>query len=157
MNTASLHSADPGAFVLATRYSKATFNQFGRYLADFRTLASLVPEVASCVVSGKGVGLTRELTFTDGKAVHEVLIVNHPQLYRLSYSMSDPTPFPWNHYFCTQQLQSLGAGQTHFLYTGYFHPNGATEADVQSMLREFYHAVFAGIGRVLNVNFTIQQ
>jgi hypothetical protein len=23
-------------------------------------------------------------------------IVNHPELYRLSYSMSDPTPFPWN-------------------------------------------------------------
>jgi Fatty acid desaturase len=55
-------------------------------------------------------------TFNDGKTAHEVQIVNHPQLYRLSYSMSDPTPFPWNHYFCTQQLQSLGAGQTHFLY-----------------------------------------
>jgi hypothetical protein len=54
-------------------------------------------------------------------------------------------------------LQSLGAGQTHFLYIGYFHPNGATEAEVQGMLRDFYHAVFAGIGRVLNVNFTIQQ
>jgi hypothetical protein len=55
------------------------------------------------------------------------------------------------------KLQSLGAGQTHFLYIGYFHPNGATEAEVQGMLRDFYHAVFAGIGRVLNVNFTIQQ
>lgn len=126
-------------------------------LADFKTLPSLVPDVASCVVNGKGVGLTRDLTFNDGKTVHEVLIVNHPQLYRLSYSMSDPTPFPWNHYFCTQQLQSLGAGQTHFLYTGYFHPNGASEAEVQDNLRDFYHAVFAGIGRVLNVNFTIQQ
>jgi hypothetical protein len=61
------------------------------------------------------------------------------------------------HYFCTQQLQSLGAGQTHFLYAGYFHPNGATEAEVQGTLRDFYHAVFAGIGRVLNVNFPIQQ
>jgi hypothetical protein len=59
--------------------------------------------------------------------------------------------------FLHQQLQSLGAGQTHFLYTGYFHPNGATEAEVQGMLRDFYHAVFTGIGRVLNVNFTIQQ
>ena len=48
-------------------------------------------------------------------------------------------------------------GQTHFLYTGYFHPNGATEVEVQGMLRDFYHAVFTGIGRVLNVNFTIQQ
>src|SRR4029077_12295004 len=76
-------------------------NQIWPLIADFKTLASLVPDVASCVVNGKGVGLTRELTFKDGKTVHEVLIVNHPQLYRLSYSMSDPTPFPWNHYFCT--------------------------------------------------------
>jgi hypothetical protein len=139
------------------RYSKATSTRSGRCLRTSRLWPPLVPDVASCVVNGKGVGLTRELTFNDGKTVHEVLIVNHPQLYRLSYSMSDPTPFPWNHYFCTQQLQSLGAGQTHFLYIGYFHPNGATEAEVQGMLRDFYHAVFAGIGRVLNVNFTIQQ
>ena len=35
------------------------------------------PRRRACVVNGKGVGLTRELTFTDGKTVHEVLIVNH--------------------------------------------------------------------------------
>jgi hypothetical protein len=38
-------------------------------LADFKTLPSLVPDVASCVVNGK-VGLTRDLTFKDGKTVH---------------------------------------------------------------------------------------
>lgn len=124
-------------------------------LADFKTLASLVPDVKSCDVHGEGVGLTRDLTFEDGKKVHEVLIVSHPELFRLSYSMNDPVPFPWKHYFCTQQLQSLGAGQTHFLYTGYFHPNGATEVEVLADLREFYHAVFAGVGRVLGVEFTI--
>ena len=157
MNTALTPQRRPWSVCSSHAIFQSDVNQIWPLLADFRTLASLVPDVASCVVSGKGVGLTRELTFNDGKTVHEVLIVNHPQLYRLSYSMSDPTPFPWNHYFCTQQLQSLGAGQTHFLYTGYFHPNGATEAEVQGMLRDFYHAVFAGIGRVLNVNFTIQQ
>jgi hypothetical protein len=125
-------------------------------LADFKTLATLVPEVASCEVDGEGVGLSRELKFNDGKVVREVLIVNHPELYRLSYSMQDPAPFPWKHYFCTQQLQSLGSGRTHFLYTGYCHPNGATDAEVQGMLREFYHAVFAGIGRVLDVKFAVQ-
>ncbi len=126
-------------------------------LADFKTLATLVPEVASCEVDGEGVGLTRTLAFDDGKVVYEVLIVNHPELYRLSYAMHDPTPFPWKHYFCTQQLQSLGAGQTHFLYTGYYHPKEAPDAEIQDSLRGFYHAVFAGIGRVLGVKFSIQQ
>ncbi|MGH8047412.1 MAG: SRPBCC family protein [Chthoniobacterales bacterium] len=126
-------------------------------LADFKTLATLVPEVASCEVDGAGVGLTRTLTFDDGKVVHELLIVNHPELFRLSYSMQDPAPFPWKHYFCTHQLQPLGAGQTHFHYTGYYHPNGATDAEIQSSLRGFYHAVFEGIGRVLGVKFAIQS
>jgi len=125
-------------------------------LADFKTLATLVPDVESCVVDGEGVGLTRELKFKSGEVVHERLIVNHPELYRLSYSMNDPAPFPWKHYFCTQQLQSLGAGRTHFLYTGYCHPHGASEAEVQASLREFYHAVFEGIGRVLGVKLAIQ-
>jgi len=126
-------------------------------LADFQTLASLVPAVKSCEVRGTGVGLTRTLTFNDGKSVEEVLIVNHPELYRLSYSMHDPTPFPWKHYFCTQQLQSLGAGQTHFLYTGYCHPHSSDEAAVIASLRSFYHAVFEGIGRVLKVDCAIQD
>jgi hypothetical protein len=125
-------------------------------LADFRTLVTLVPDVASCEVDGEGVGLTRELTFNDGKVVRELLIVNHPELYRLSYSMQDPTPFPWRHYFCTQQLQALGAGQTHFHYTGYYHPNGAGDAEIQESLKGFYHAVFEGVGRVLGAKFTIQ-
>jgi len=126
-------------------------------LADFKTLATLVPDVASCEVEGSGVGLTRTLTFADGKKAHEVLIVSHPQLFRLSYSMQDPAPFPWRHYFCTQQLQSLGSGQTHFLYTGFYQPHGATDAEIRQDLRDFYHAVFKGIGRVLSAPVSILE
>ncbi len=124
-------------------------------LADFKTFATLVPEVKSCEVEGEGVGLTRTLTFNDGKVVHERLIVSHPELFRLSYSMHDPTPFPWRHYFCTQQLQSLGSGRTHFLYTGYYHPDGASEDEITRHLQDFYRSVFEGIGRVLQAPVTV--
>jgi len=125
-------------------------------VADFKTIPMLVPEVESCELDGEGVGFTRELKFKSGEIVRERVIVNHPELFRMSYSMDDPAPFPWKHYFCTQQLQSLGAGRTHFLYTGYCHPNGATDAEVRESLRGFYHAVFEGIGRVLSVKLSIQ-
>jgi hypothetical protein len=76
----------------------------------------------------------------------------------LSALLFDVDPrHPVESLFLHPAIAALGAGQTHFLYTGYFHPNGASEAEVQDSLRDFYHAVFAGIGRVLNVNFTIQQ
>ena len=65
-------------------------NQIWPLLAEFKTLASLVPDVASCLVKGKGVGLTRELTFKDGKTVHEVLIVNHPNF--IGFPTRCPTP-----------------------------------------------------------------
>ena len=101
-------------------------------------------------------GLTRELTFNDGKTVHEVLIVNHPQLYRLSYSMSDPTPSRGTTIFAPSSCNRWALAILFSLHR-LFPPQRSDQAEVQGMLRDFYHAVFAGVGRVLNVNFTIQQ
>lgn len=84
MNTALTPQRRPWSVYSSHAIFQSDVNLIWPLLADFKTLASLVPDVASCVVNGKGVGLTRELTFKDGKTVHEVLIVNHPQLYRLS-------------------------------------------------------------------------
>ncbi len=129
-----------------------------KLLADFNGLPVLLPElVKSSSVTGEGVGAVRALTFSNGLSVKELLIAFHPEQFRLSYAMEDPVGFPWEHYFCTQQLQALGAGQTHLLVTGYFQPREGAEADAREVLTEVYHAIFTGLARELGVAATVQE
>ena len=125
-------------------------------LADFNGLPALLSEAVSSSVEGEGVGMVRTVTLDDGKKMHESLIGIHHDVFRLSYAMRDPSPFPWKHYFCTQQLQSLGGGETHFLCTGYYQLSGATDAEIRSLLQPAYHSIFQGIARVLGVKLAIQ-
>lgn len=127
-------------------------------LADFNGLPKLLPEfIASGSVEGEGVGMVRTLKLTDGKVLSETLIGSHPEVFRLSYAMRDPAPFPWKHYFATVQLQPLGAGETHFSYTGFYHLEGETNAGIQAILRGVYHGVFGALARTLNVPVAIQE
>ncbi len=129
-----------------------------KLLADFNGLPGLLPEmVATSAVEGDGVGAVRSLTFTGGGSAREVLIGFHPEQFRQSYAMEQPDGFPWEHYFCTQQLQALGAGQTHLLVTGYYQPREGADADARAILADVYHGLFAGLARELGVAATVQE
>jgi hypothetical protein len=127
-------------------------------LADYNGLPKLLPEmVKSSTMTGEGVGAVRTLTFDDGTVAREVLIAFHPEQFRLSYAMEEPEGFPWTHYFCTQQLQALGAGQTHLMITGYFQPREGTEAEACAVLSEVYAGVLTGLARELGVGMIPQH
>lgn len=126
-----------------------------KLVAQFDGLPALVPElVKSGSVSGEGVGMVRTLNLEGGGVVREVLIALHPEQFRLTYAMEDAPENPWDHYFCTLQLQALGAAQTHLLATGYFQPREGRENDAREGLGVAYEAIFAGLARVLSVQVT---
>lgn len=125
-------------------------------VANFGGLPELVPEmVASGSVEGAGVGSVRTLNFADGKSGKETLISFHPELFRFAYSMQDPAPFPWEQYFVTYQLHALGAGQTHLLITGFYHPTGGEPGAVKGILERVYRTIFEGLARALKVRVSI--
>jgi hypothetical protein len=129
-----------------------------RVLADYNGLPALLPQmVKSSALTGQGVGAVRTLTFEGGGVAKEVLIAFHPEQFRLSYAMEDPVGFPWTHYFCTQQLQALGAGQTHLMITGYFQPREGGDVESRDALSEVYAGVLTGLARVLGVAMTPQH
>jgi mxaD protein len=129
-----------------------------RVLADFNGLPELLPEmITASSTTGEGVGAVRSLTFEGGGAAKEVLIAFHPEQFRLSYAMENPEAFPWTHYFCTQQLQALGAGQTHLVVTGYYQPREGSDSNARNVLAEVYAGVLTGLARVLNVPMTPQH
>lgn len=126
-------------------------------LADFNGLPRLLPEIVTfSSTEGSGVGAVRTLVFGDGTTAKETLIALHPEVFRQAYSMQDPAPCPWKHYFCTQQLQPLGGGQTHLLVSGYCHPAEGKYDEVRGLLRGVYHGLFAGISRELDIKVSIQ-
>jgi hypothetical protein len=127
------------------------------HVADFGGLAVKIPDqLTSCDLVGHGVGAVRTLTLKNGKTARETLISLHPELFRLAYAMQDPSPFPWTRYFCTQQLQALGAGQTHFLIAGFYHPAGGDPAAVKTILEGVYRGLFEGIARIMKVRIAIR-
>jgi hypothetical protein len=129
-----------------------------KLLADFNGLPALLPEIVkSSATAGEGVGAVRTLTFDGGGVAREMLIAFHPEQFRLSYAMEDPVGFPWEHYFCTQQLQALGAGQTHLMITGYYQPREGADGEARSGLAEVYAGVLTGLARVLGVRMELQH
>ena len=128
-----------------------------KVISKFDGLPALVPEmIQSGSASGEGVGMTRTLNFTAGLVAHEELIAFHPEQFRYSYAMTDSSAFPWEHYFCTVQLQALGAGQTHLSSTGYFQPREGQEAAVRSLLAQVYEGLISGYARALGVSAAFQ-
>jgi hypothetical protein len=128
-----------------------------KLIADFNSLPEYLEAVRRSELSGEGVGSKRKLTFQDGKVADETLVFFHPDVHRAGYSMSDPSPFPWKHYFAIQQLQPLGAGATHFLYTGYWQDNGGSPNEITQVLRGVYHGIFAGMARKLGIQAHIRS
>ncbi len=127
-------------------------------VAQFDGLPALVPElVASGTSIGQGVGMRRILQIQGGGSVTEELIAFHPEQFRLTYAMRDLREEPWEHYFCTMQLQALGAGQTHLMATGYFQPRTGQEATARETLAAAYDAIFNGLARTLGVTLNLQR
>jgi hypothetical protein len=128
-----------------------------KLLADFNGLPALLPDlVKTSVTTGEGVGAVRTLTFADGGSARENLIAFHPDQFRQAYAMENPDDFPWEHYFCTQQLQPLGAGQTHLMVIGYCQTRNGREAEARGVMKAVYHGLFAGLARTLGVAVTVQ-
>lgn len=129
-----------------------------RLLADFNGLPLLFPEmVKSSVTAGEGVGAVRTLNLEGGGVAKEKLIAFHPEQFRLSYAMDDTTGFPWEHYFCTLQVQALGAGQTHLMIIGYYQPRDGADMEARGGLAEVYAGLLNGLARVLGVTVESQH
>ena len=123
----------------------------------FDGLPALVPQlIASGTAQGEGVGMTRTLHLHDGTVVKEELIAFHPETFRYVYAMTENEGMPWEHYFCTIQLQALGADQTHLSATGFFQPRDGREAEARKMLTAVYEALLAGYARALGVTMNLQ-
>ncbi|MEO6052737.1 MAG: SRPBCC family protein [Chthoniobacterales bacterium] len=127
-------------------------------ISPFDALPTLVPQfIASGTTQGEGIGMTRTLHFHDGTAVQEELIAFHPETFRYVYAMTENADKPWEHYFCTVQLQALGADQTHLSATGFFQPRDGQETAIRATLAEVYEAFFAGYAHALGVTMKLQQ
>ena len=123
----------------------------------FDGLPALVPQlIASGTTQGDGVGMTRTLQLHDGTVIKEELIAFHPETFRFVYAMTTNEGMPWEHYFCTVQLQALGADQTHLSTTGFFQPRDGQEAGDRDVLRGVYEAILAGYARALGVTMNLQ-
>ena len=88
--------------------------------------------------------------------MREELIAFHPETFRYAYAMTENAQMPWEHYFCTVQLQALGGDQTHLGATGFFQPRAGQEAAIRRMLGEVYGALIQGYARVLGVTVVMQ-
>lgn len=126
-------------------------------ISKFDALPALMPELiesGSCV--GEGVGAKRTLNLVGGLIAREELIAFHPEQFRYSYAMTDTAGMPWEHYFCTVQLQALGAGQTHLMSTGYFQPREGQEAAVREMLSKIYEGLISAYARAAGTSASLQ-
>jgi len=129
-----------------------------KVIAPFGGLPAVAPEmIASGTTEGEGVGMTRTLRFHDGMVAEEELIAFHPETFRYAYAMTENGKMPWEHYFCTVQLQTLGGDQTHLSATGFFQPRAGEEASIREMLGGVYGALIRGYARVLGVAVVVQD
>ncbi len=118
----------------------------------FGGLPAVAPEmIASGTTEGEGVGMTRTLRFHDGMVAEEELIAFHPETFRYAYAMTENGSWPWEHYFCTVQLQALGGDQTHLAATGFFQPRAGKEDAIPGMLKDVYGALIQGYAGALGV------
>jgi len=99
--------------------------------------------------------MTRTLKLHDGTMIKEELIAFHPETFRFVYAMTENEGMPWEHYFCTIQLQALGADQTHLSATGFFQPREGQEASDREVLKGVYEALFAGYAQALGVTMNL--
>lgn len=128
-----------------------------KVISPFDGLPALVPElIKSGSASGKGVGMTRVLNLGGDLVAKEELIAFHPEQFRYSYAMTETVSWPWEHYFCTVQLQALGAGQTHLMATGYFQPREGQEDAARGTFANVYDGLISGYARALGTSVALQ-
>lgn len=129
-----------------------------KVIAPFDGLPALAPElIVSGTAKGEGVGMTRELHLRDGGVAKEELIAFHPETFRYVYAMTENGAMPWEHYFCSVQLQKLGGDQTHLSATGFFQPREGKDAEIRAMLTGVYGALINGYARALGVPVVMQS
>ena len=114
-------------------------------VTDFGGVKKLLPDaVASCELTGEGIGCLRTIKLADGGGVVERLEVAHDDAI-FAYSILENDALPVSDYFACVTLADAGDGKTHISWGSNWSPAGAPEDEVRTALEGLYTALIDGI------------
>lgn len=116
-------------------------------LVDFGGLDKLLPDViASCEVTGTGIGAHRDIKVKEGGTIVERLDVAHDgNIFAYSITFNDALPI--KNYCAVVTLEEAG-GKTIARWGSNWEADGAPEAEVVEMLSSFYGTLLDGLHKI---------
>lgn len=116
-------------------------------LMDFGGLETLMPDmVASCEVTGSGVGALRDIKMKDGGRIVERLDVAYDDTV-FGYSITYNDAMPFENYCAVVTLEDAGSS-TVARWGSNWNAKGATDAEVTDSLTGLYNVLLDGIHKI---------
>lgn len=116
-------------------------------LMNFGGLETLMPDmVASCEVTGSGLGASRDIRMKDGGRIVERLDVAHDDTV-FGYSITYNDAMPFENYCAVVTLEDSGSG-TVARWGSNWNANGATDAEIKESLTGLYNTLLDGLHKI---------
>jgi len=116
-------------------------------LVNFGGLDKLMPDmIASCDVTGEGVGAVRNIKFKDGGTVIERLDIAHDDSV-FGYTILSNDAVPLKNYCAVVTLEDAG-GKTVARWGSNWDADGATEAEVKELVTGLYGTLLDGLHQI---------
>ena len=116
-------------------------------LVKFGGLEKILPDMlASCDVTGEGIGALREIKMKDGGTVIERLDVAHnDNIFGYTITFNDALPF--KNYCAVVTLEDAG-DKTIARWGSNWEADGATEGEIKEMLNGLYSTLLDGLHKI---------
>jgi len=115
-------------------------------LVNFGGLDKLMPDmIASCDVTGEGVGAVRNIKFKDGGTVIERLDIAHDDSV-FGYTILSNNAVPLKNYCAVVTLEDAGE-KTVARWGSNWDADGATEAEVKELVTGLYGTILDGLNQ----------
>ena len=117
-------------------------------IRDFGGIGKFVASIATCEVTGSGVGATRRIEFEGGGAIVERLESLDDASRTLTYSIIEGE-LPFENYLSTMSVRDLGQGRCEVSWASTFDPTTASEAECKGIAEGVYSEGFEGLKKLL--------
>jgi len=116
-------------------------------LVNFGGLEKLLPDmIASCEVTGDGIGALRDIKTNDGGRIVERLDIAHDgNIFGYTITFNDALPF--KNYCAVVTLEDAG-DKTVARWGSNWEADGAPEAEIQQMLNDLYGTLLEGLHKL---------
>lgn len=105
--------------------------------------------IASCTVEGQGVGAVRTIGLSGGAEIRERLEAFDDTGRSMSYAIVGESPLPVRDYLSTVRVNELGDDRCEIDWSSRFEPTGASDGQVQGIVKGIYTRGIAGIRKTL--------